>query len=127
MRPSSFLRQAVLVLLATAFLLPGGNWPFREGKQHVEPVAEAMAMGDMPCGEAMGMKKPEPKPDPGDPCGQGCCPQSSCDFSACLATGVLPSFAALPAALPAASLVFAWHTAEPAVRPLETALRPPIG
>ena len=126
MRLPSFLHQSVLLLLLAAFLMPGGNWPFREGKQHAGPAAEEMAMGDMPCGEAMGMKKPEPKPDPGDPCEQGCCPQASCDFAACLATGVLPSFAWLPPALPVSSIVFAWHTGEPPVRPTETALRPPI-
>lgn len=123
---SPFLRRSVLLLLVAAFLLPGGNWPFREAGQHAAPEAAAMAMDDMPCGEAMGMKMPPPEPDHGDPCDKGCCPQSSCDFSACLATGVLPSLAWMPTALPAASLVFAWHTAEPPARPTETALRPPI-
>jgi hypothetical protein len=126
MRHSSFLRQSVLLLLVVAFLLPGGNWPFREAGQPTAPEAEAMAMGEMPCGEAMGMKMPAPEPDHGDPCDKGCCPQSFCDFSACLATGVLPSFAWMPTALPVASLAFAWRTAEPPARPLETALRPPI-
>ena len=126
MRYSPFLRQSVLLLLVAAFLLPGGNWPFRETGRHEAPAAEAVAMDGMPCEEAMGMKMPPPEPDRGDPCDQGCCPQSSCDFSACLATGVLPSLAWMPIALPAASLVFAWHTAEPPARPLETTLRPPI-
>jgi hypothetical protein len=121
-----FLRRSVLLLLVAAFLLPGGNWPFREAGQHEASAAEAMTMGGMPCDEVMGMKTPPPEPDHGDPCDKDCCPQSFCDFSACLATGVLPSFAWMPPALPAASLVFVWHTAEPPVRPLETALRPPI-
>jgi hypothetical protein len=123
----SFLRhQSILLLLLATFLMLGGTWPFREVEQHAEPAAEEMAMGDMPCGQAMGMKKPTPKPDSVDPCEQGCCPQSSCDFSACLSTGVLPSLAWLPPALPATSITFAWHTAEPPVRPIDTALRPPI-
>ncbi len=83
-------------------------------------------MGDMPCGETMGVKKPTPQPEPGDPCEQGCCPLVSCDFAACMATGVLPSFAWLPPALPVASIIFAWYIGEPPIRPAETALRPPI-
>jgi hypothetical protein len=126
MRLPSFLHQSVLLLLLATFLMPGGNWPLGEAKQHAEPAAEEMAMGDMPCGEAMGMKKPLPRPNSGDPCEQGCCPQPSCELSACLSTGVLPSLAWLPPALPAASTIFAWHTAEPHVRPVDTVLRPPI-
>lgn len=126
MRLPSFLHQSVLLILLAVFLVPGGDWPLREAKPHAEPVAEEMAMGDMPCGEAMGMKQPAPKPDPGDPCQQGCCPLAFCDFAACLATGVLPPFAWLPPALPVSSIIFAWHTSEPLNWPAETALRPPI-
>lgn len=126
MRYSPFLRQSVLLILVAAFLLPGGNWPFREAGRHEASAAESVAMGDMPCDEAMGMEMPPPEPDRGEPCDKGCCPQSSCDFSACLATGVLPALAWMPTALPDAPFAFAWRTAEPTVRPVETALRPPI-
>lgn len=126
MRFTQPLRQFLLLLLVAAFLLPGSNWPVRgaESREAAEPVA--MTMGDMPCDEAMGTEEMPPKAAQGDPCDQGCCPQTSCDFAACLATGVLPSLAWIPSALPAVSLAFAWHSAAPPARPLETALRPPI-
>jgi hypothetical protein len=82
-----------------------------------------MAMGKMPCDD--GMPAP-PGKDQGDPCEQGCCTQPTCDVSACLATGLLPSFAPLPAALCAVSKTFAWHSAEAPSWPLDTLLRPPI-
>ena len=115
-------RRALHLLLVAALILPGSVWPARAAVSILDAAAAAVA-SEMPCHDAM----PAPsKPHNGEPCEDGCCPQPTCDISACVGTGLLPQFASLPAAMPPVPLTFSWRATPPPSRLIDTPLRPPI-
>ena len=115
-------RRALHLFLVAALILPGSVWPARAAMSALD-AAKAVVDTGMPCHDTM----PAPsKPHGGQPCEDGCCPQPTCDLSACMATGVLPQLASLSPALPPAPLVFSWRANPPPSRLLDTPLRPPI-
>lgn len=126
MHISPHLRQFLVLLLVAAFLLPGSNWLVREKETLAAGTPMAMMMDGMPCDEAGGSDDTPPAVEHADPCDSGCCAETFCALTACVSTGVLPSFAWLPSELPARALAFVWYSAPAPVRPAETVLRPPI-
>jgi hypothetical protein len=119
---SPVIRRALHLFLVAALILPGSLWPARATVSLVDSATVAAAI-DMPCGKAM----PAPsKSHDGQPCEDGCCPQPTCDLSACVGTGVLPQLASLPSVLPPVPLVFSWRITPPPSQLLDTPLRPPI-
>jgi len=113
-------RSALHLLLALSLVLPVSLWPAQTIMTQADAVTD---VAGMPCHDALPMAA---KTDSGQPCEEGCCPQSTCDLSACLATALLPQFARLHGAMPSVPLAFPWHTSAPPPRSIDTPLRPPI-
>lgn len=131
MKLTLILRRSLLLLLLAALVFPGGSWVFRLSVGQESAVTEDVAvsplvMDDMPCGGDMDEELPSPGPSLEEPCDEGCCQQPSCDLSACISTGVIPSLAWLSSTLPAATVMFTWATAEIPSQLIETQIRPPI-
>jgi hypothetical protein len=107
------------LLLIVSLVLPGIAMPARAATQAWQAASVAMATGH----DGMDMTQPAPHEKH---CQEGCCPQQTCDLSACIATGCLPRFAGLPTVKLVVPFTFSWRSITPPTRLVETPLRPPI-
>jgi hypothetical protein len=114
------IRVALHLLLIVSLVLPGIAMPARAATQAWQAVAASTAMAGH---DGMDMAQPTTPPKH---CQEGCCPQQTCDLSACIATGCLPRFASLPAVKLVVPFTFSWRSIRPPTRLVETPLRPPI-
>jgi hypothetical protein len=111
-------RVALHVLLMVSLVLPGIAMPARAAAQ----VWQAAAASTTTMADGMEMAQQAPHKH----CQEGCCPQQTCDLSACIATGCLPRFASLPTVKLVVPFTFSWRSIAPPTRLVETPLRPPI-
>jgi hypothetical protein len=114
------IRVALHLLLIVSLVLPGIAMPARAATQAWQAVAASTAMAGH---DGMDMAQPT---TPHKHCQEGCCPQQTCDLSACIATGCLPRFASLPTVKMVVPFTFSWRSIRPPTRLFETPLRPPI-
>lgn len=114
------IRVALHLLLMASLVLPGIAMPARAAAQVWQSAAAPTAMAGH---GGMDMAQPT---TPHKHCKEGCCPQQTCDLSACIATGCLPRFASLPTVKLVVPFTFSWRSITPPVRLFETPLRPPI-
>ena len=124
--PNAVARITLHLLLLVSLLFQTGGWQaWAATASHDIAVATSAPMtAAMPCDDRMSKEEPRTSEPP---CEQGCCPQPTCDLSACITTGLLPRFASLPAAtMPPVPFVFPWHSGQPTSWPIDTLLRPPI-
>lgn len=111
---------ALHLLLILALLLESGPWPAAAGAW----AADHAQADRMACAEGTSMP-PAPDDDPSS-CERGCCPQPTCDVSACIAAASLPRMertTASPAPVPTR---FPWSVRGIAPPSIDALLRPPI-
>jgi hypothetical protein len=113
------IRVALHLLLMVSLVLPAIAMPARAATQAWQAASVAMTTGH----DDMDMAQPT---TPHKQCQEGCCPQQTCDLSACIATGCLPRFASLPTVKLVVPFTFSWRSIAPPTRLVETPLRPPI-
>lgn len=122
----SFARVALHLLLVASLLVPGFGWAV----ELVAAPTASVAADAMPCHGNMPSQAIHRHPPHVAQLGAGehgsCCPHAGCDLSACIATGALPRFAALPGTPAAPVFTFPWRLGVPPAARSDTLLRPPI-